>query len=381
MGNLGTPSAVELAETAAERLAWGEAADVLADAGDSTFVLDKRAFYLSRAKRYDEAAVIFEQLWRREPRESRHPYMVGYQYYIQGQYADALTWFEKSLELNSNRITVLWRKANALHQLGRESEAQLAAGKVLELWHGLGDEEQRTRYGHALARASYLLGRAQMDRDPQGAAALLRQAADHDAGDHDKHYLLSKALRRAGDLDGAAESMRRARRIKPGQAYIEVEFAKQLALGGDKERAITTVHKVEGRLRGWLAVKAAQVARSADANGLALRLLERASRDRDTRGQAEVERLLGEVRPDVAHRDEQAEAPQSVPGSRETCDGTGTVAVVRADRGFGFLVDDADGGRRHFRLKKGMVFHEGDRVVFTRVDAPKGPAARAVRRR
>ena len=54
--------------------------------------------------------------------------------------------------------------------------------------------------------------------------------------------------------------------------------------------------------------------------------------------------------------------------------GEGEVAIVRADRGFGFLVDD-NGTRRHFRLG-GQQLTVGDRVSFVAVSADKGPAAR-----
>ena len=54
-------------EKLAAALKWSAAADLLADAGPSTKVLDKRVFYLSRAKRYSDALAILEELRDRDP--------------------------------------------------------------------------------------------------------------------------------------------------------------------------------------------------------------------------------------------------------------------------------------------------------------------------
>jgi hypothetical protein len=54
---------------------------------------------------------------------------------------------------------------------------------------------------------------------------------------------------------------------------------------------------------------------------------------------------------------------------------TGRVDVVRPERKFGFLLDEA-GPRRHFRLTSNLHFRRGDRVSFVAFSADKGPAAR-----
>ena len=56
----------------------------------------------------------------------------------------------------------------------------------------------------------------------------------------------------------------------------------------------------------------------------------------------------------------------------------GRVDVVRPDRNFGFLVDEVDGVRRHFRLDN-LRLRVGDRVAYVAIERDKGPAARNVR--
>jgi hypothetical protein len=53
----------------------------------------------------------------------------------------------------------------------------------------------------------------------------------------------------------------------------------------------------------------------------------------------------------------------------------GRVQLVRPDGNFGFLVDEVDGARRHFRLPRGRKISQGDRIRFLARDREKGPAA------
>lgn len=368
------------AGAAADRSEWEHAADLLANAGSSSHVLDKRGFYLSRAKDYDAALQIYEELARREPTNGLYFYMAGYQHYERGDYDAALPWFDRALELLPQHILTWWRRANTLRHLERQTEAQVAAGTVLRLWHALDDAQARKRYGLAVARASYMLGLYQLKHDPNGAIPLFRQASELDASDHDKHYRLAQAFRRAGRSPEALESVRRARRLKPGMPYIEMEFVESLLAVGDAEQAVATLSRHEHKLRGWLAFKGGRAAMKAEAFPLSIRLLERAAGDRDTRGNEDLAQLLAQVREHCGEDKTPVERPSQSRGVAIGDDrGTGFVDVVRVDRGFGFLVDDADGTRRHFRLEGRSTVARGDRVKFRRIQADKGPAARGVR--
>lgn len=62
----------------------------------------------------------------------------------------------------------------------------------------------------------------------------------------------------------------------------------------------------------------------------------------------------------------------------------GSIKKVVADKGFGFVVDDA--GREYFFHRSTLTspatledLYQGQRVEFTAVDAPKGPRAEQVR--
>jgi tetratricopeptide (TPR) repeat protein/cold shock CspA family protein len=373
-----TATLLEQAAKLADGLQWSDAADLLAGS-DATDVLARRSFYLSRAKRYDEALELLAELRKREPKMVRWPYMTGYQYYERQLYAEALPWYEAALALDPDHLSSNYRLAHTYHQLGREREAVTAAGRVLRLWHAASNEVKE-RERRKLANASYLLGRDLMNRgDHRNALELLKQAVTNDDGDHNKHYRFGKALRHTGDSAAAVVSLRRALRLKPHTTYAEVELAAALADSGDNAEAESLLTRIAAHCRGWNAYKAGQLAIRLGRQQLAVELLERAGADRLTRKEPRVQEALATARAAVsqgiAKRERgQADASATVASER----GEGVVDVVRPERGFGFLVD-AQGTRRHFRVRGGRRVAVGDRVSFLPVSAEKGPAARELK--
>src|SRR5207244_9577388 len=164
-------------------------------------------------------------------------YMTGYQYYERQLYAEALPWYEAALALDPDHLGSYYRLAHTYHQLGRDREAVMAAGRVLRLWHAAAcDVKERER--RKLANASYLLGRDLVQRgDHLNAVPLLEQAVEHDDHDHNKHYRLGKALRLVHRPAEAIVSLRRALKIKPRTTYVEVELAAALADAGESAEA------------------------------------------------------------------------------------------------------------------------------------------------
>jgi len=358
---------------AAAALRWNEAAELLGDAGASTAVLDKRVFYLSRAKRYEDALRILDELRSREPESYRHWYMTAYQYYEQQQFAEAIPYFRQALRRNRDHLRSWWRAANALHQIGEHRKAQLAAGRVLQLWPRL-DEEERKRCSAHCGRAAYLLGRYQAPRDPAGAEPLFRLACERDPKDPYKHYSLGKTLLRLGRVDDSIMSLVRARDLKASDPYIESQYAKALARKGDPEGAISAVLGIADRLRGRSAYHAGLLVLDCGAAGLAMQLLITAGRHRDVRAEPGFEDALQKAQLLAGS----TEAPLHDVVEPTDAAGTGRIQFLNLEKHFGFLRDDLEGTRRHFRTAETSTFQVGDAVSFTRYEAEKGPAARLV---
>src|SRR4051812_48166035 len=112
-------AAFAAADAAAQRKDWSGAAKYLDGLPDTNEVLDKRGWFLSRDKQYDEAFDAFSQLRSRRPSDYRPPYMMGFQLYQQQKWADSLPYFDAALKLNPHHLKSLWRRAHALDQLGR----------------------------------------------------------------------------------------------------------------------------------------------------------------------------------------------------------------------------------------------------------------------
>lgn len=354
---------------------WESACQLLADAGTDTPVLDKLAFCLSRAKRYNEAYAVLEELQRRQPGEARWPYMLGYQLYEQERYAEALPHFIAAWRANPRHIRNLYRLAQTRLHLGDIDRAMRGATEVLRVWRSLPPDAQQ-REARTLARASYMLGREQLKTDAASAVPLLEQAASHDPEDHDKHYLLGKALRKAGRGDEAVAPLRRALRIKPAQTYIELELAVALARCDDaNDEAARLLGKLDRRVNDWQALKAAALAARLGDRARARRLLERAARKAFVRRSpafAAVAEQVNALGPAVEA------PPDAADASERRC---ARVDKVNAERGFGFLVDESDGTRRYFKLSKNLRVHRGELVIYRPREADKGPAADDIQRR
>lgn len=374
----GPSAALTAADAHIAKAEWDAACAVLTTAGTTTPVLDKLAFCLSRAKRFDEALDILTELARRRPSEARYPHMIGYQLYAQERYADAIPYFRTAYRLDPGHIRNLYRLAQARLKTGDETRAQLAACQVLRLWHAAPAKVQE-RERVAFARASYLLGRAQLARDPAGAADLLRQAAEHDPRDADKQYLLGKALRKACRPSEAVVALRRAQQIEAGKLYIDLELAVALANAGEREAAAELLSRLARRLRAWDALKGARLAVTLEDPPTAQDLLERASDKGFVRRSSAFAAVKAAVMqlpapPNSAGRHERSVEPRR-PRGPTLAECVGRVAMINSERNFGFLVDNADGTRRHFRLGRGFRPRRGDLVRYVPVDAEKGPAA------
>jgi tetratricopeptide (TPR) repeat protein/cold shock CspA family protein len=386
-----TAEVLTQAADAADRLDWEKAADLLVDGPRTDEALDRYGWYCSRAKRYDDAVAAFTELQQRRPTDYLPPYMLGFQYYQQQQWAESLPHFDRALQLRPDHINSLWRRAHALHRLGDETRAVLTAGKLLRVWTALPSDRQnaeKRRY----AQACHLIARSQIKKDPAGAADLLQQAVRHDPDDPYHHQQLAKALLRDGHPTDAVAAAMEARRLKPGEPAIELQLAECLTAQTRTDEALAILRRARRRLNGWFAFKAGRIALEAGDASLAHEFATHACQDRKVRREQSAQDLLTTIQAvgtlsipsstPSGNDDRRGPSQQrtrerkryrlrpSGPGTRSI----GTVAVLRPDRGFGFLVDD-NGTKRHFRLKGNPELSEGAKVSFVPHDAEKGPAA------
>jgi tetratricopeptide (TPR) repeat protein len=356
------------AEDAMAKGDWNGACEILEASATHVPVRERLAFCLSRAKRYDDAIANLEQLRNLQPRKTKWSYMLGYQYYEQERYAEALPHFVKAWKLAPRHLRNLYRLAQTRLHLDEAERAKRGAAEVLRLWQQLPPDRQ-AREKATMAKSAYLLGREELKNNPTKAVEPLRLAAEHDPGEVNRHYLLGKALRKAKRPEEAMEPLRRAARMKPGQPYIELELAVALALLPEgRDEAAERLAKIERRLSDWQALKGAGLAATLGDSHRARRLLKRAARK-------------GFVRRSPAFAAVEEKVDQ-LPDLREKQDGgsdeemfKGRVDMINRRRGFGFLTDQTDEIRRYFKLPRDLKIRRGDRIIYRPREADKGPAA------
>src|SRR5438552_945594 len=83
-------------------------------------------------------------------------------------------------------------------------------------------DEKRLPHKAPFAKASHMLGKAELERGGGYAVELLSQAVDASPLEPYYRYLLAKALRRGGKPSAALAELQRARRMKPGDVHIEL---------------------------------------------------------------------------------------------------------------------------------------------------------------
>lgn len=86
-------------------------------------LLERKAWCYSRLERYSEAIDIYRDLLSRQPNNAKWIYSLGYQFYAQKDYSQAVVYFEKALEIYPEYLKVKYRIAYAYLQLsGTENQ-------------------------------------------------------------------------------------------------------------------------------------------------------------------------------------------------------------------------------------------------------------------
>jgi tetratricopeptide (TPR) repeat protein len=215
---------------------------------ENVYVLDKLAFCYSRAKRYTEAITLYEKLCQMQPDVAKWPYGLGYQYYDQQQYQQAIAHFDQALEINPAYLVVLYRKGYALSQLGfsERGHAVHTLKKCREAYHALPDGNEKDRELKNYSDATYQQGKLLLDANYlDEARELLEEATKLRSKDSDTYYALGKCYLDLGRYDEALEALLTAQRLaeKPSH-YVSDRLAQAYMARGDLEQALTIYESI-----------------------------------------------------------------------------------------------------------------------------------------
>ena len=88
---------------------------------------------LVKQKQYDAALKIASEILQKIPEENDVLFIVGGIYYMKNKYKDAITYFDKALEIATYDTEVLTLKANSHYHLGEKKQAIQCCNKIKEI--------------------------------------------------------------------------------------------------------------------------------------------------------------------------------------------------------------------------------------------------------
>jgi CspA family cold shock protein len=405
------------AEQLAEAHDWSGAADICKRAvglvPNDIVVVDKLGWYISRAKRYGEAIEVYQDLGQRDPNRATWPYMVGYQYYDQGQWREAIKWFSQALELWDTYLVVLYRKGYAHAELNEPEKAKQLFEKCTAVWRGL-DGEDRERGAKYYSDACFQLGKLLLSRgQSRNAEGILSEAVRYGPPDGHKHYNFAKALLRNGKFKEALDQLRIADRVEPNKDYILVYMARAYMSLEDYQKAKEILERIPASRRkayvwheiGKLRLKQGQPAQAIEALMRATKLDPRNHNQHYSLGQAyEGSEELVEAHkaytdairlrqlhynlefPEAQERLAVLEQLLSIAGIKFNGDDgestlpDGYIKAFKVNRGFGFI-SRGDGTDLFFHISEVAnpdAIEVGAGVTFKVENSPKGPRATEV---
>lgn len=387
--------------------------------------LKKAAWCYSLAKYYDDSVEKYKQIIQREPQNAQALYSLGYQYYAQKRWKEAILWFEKALSVNENFFVVKYRLGYALLQIAGAVQQYVkpefirALGIFSEchqLW-GSWSEEQREKEQDTYFDICFQHGKAILNMYSRYSEAeeYLRIASIIKPNDVNCKYNLAKVLCNQQKFLEAKEILPKGKEfyLEELSAYIEYKL-------NNLKNAISIYNKIlRYRKRDYLytdlaevliedgqfkeaykmCIEACKLNKSNHKNyymlgmvyyrlGLyksAITNFEQAVKLKQSRFQssyAECDKLLIQARNNVS-KDEYVEDEELLKElSTQMNVGTeqiGTIQRYNSDRGFGAIT--SNGENVFFHIKQCRFYNPtiGMRVIFEKSYNDKGPIALNVR--
>ncbi len=224
---------------------WEQAVSLLEQArqkeAENPYVLGPLAFCCSRLKRYAQAIDLYKQLCQLQPDVARWPYGLGYQYYDQQQYVQAIEHFNRALEIDSKYIAVLYRKGYALSTLeGKWGEALTTFEHCRKAYHALLNGDAKDRERKHYANGCYQQGKLFLEAgNYRLAEERLHEAVTLKQDDPNVHYAMGKVNLKVEHFDRAIENFKTAQRLsKQPQHYILDFLARAYTGAGQLQEAI-----------------------------------------------------------------------------------------------------------------------------------------------
>lgn len=205
-----------------------------------TNLLGELAFSYSQVNRYPDAIAIYKALCESQPEMARWFYGLGYQYYAQQQYAQAVTHFDEALKVNPDYIVVLYRKGYALSQLKKTGAALTSLEKCRTVFNALPSGEtkdrERKHYADACFQQGKIFGKVGNHRL---AEERLLEAVKLMPNDPNAHYNLAKVYIALERFEEAIVHLEEAQRLSSQSQHYILDYLGRAYTGmGQYKRAL-----------------------------------------------------------------------------------------------------------------------------------------------
>lgn len=404
---------------------WKEAASLLEEYQQtntlSVGAIGTLAYSRSRAGNYDGAVILYQDLCRQQPFEAKWFYALGFQYQQKQQWPDALAAYEESFCLAPRWLKASLQLGDAYQEAGQIEQALSVYRQGIQNYREL-SQDRRPALLSIYAKlcthtARILLGK--QNRNPgefEEAVKLLRESVAADSNDADAWYRLGDILLEADQLEESLDCFQKAASLDPRKAYIYHGIAKIHLKRKNPDEALRSYERIprhkrvpyilhgmaqchmakgdtmEAARKFYQAIQRepekfyhcwdfALALAALGARDQAIEALERTNQlYRQEHGKDYRKALikLEEVRSTLSPGQHLS---FEVPSSAISEIRFGTVSKYKAEKGFGFIKDDADSADTFFhisRVKERVSPQPGTRVRYVRETGEKGLQAAKV---
>lgn len=127
---------------------------------DRGWYISQLGFAYSQVKKLDKALYCYKRWLELEGKKSQPYYCIGYVWYIQNKWVEALEWFDQALEIEPEYLVCLYRKGVALQRQFKYKQSHEVLYKAVKIYLASGDEDYQKRNKKYFYRSIFYLGKA-----------------------------------------------------------------------------------------------------------------------------------------------------------------------------------------------------------------------------
>ncbi len=205
--------------------------------------LSELGFACTQVNALDNAKKYYQRWIEVEPDRAQPFYCLGYVFYLEQNWLEAIRWFDEALRIFPDYLVCLYRKGYAFFADGKSKKCIEPVARALGIYRASRDEDFRKRHAKTAVKAMFLLARAlYQTKDYQNALAQIQSAFAHNKRGFiptaHLHYALGKILTALHREDEALKHLGQALNRRHPQAYVLDQIGRVHHQIGDYQTAL-----------------------------------------------------------------------------------------------------------------------------------------------